>query len=136
MRIVSGLAGALFLTACGQPQPAAEQSDTAPGAPQTATAQRPPAFQQCVVCHADTPGAPRRSGPNLHGVMGTQAGTVPADFAFSDSMKKAGFTWDRAKMDAFIEHPAVVVPGTRMVFRGEKDPARRKAIVDYLETLK
>lgn len=125
--------GASLLAACGggSDQPANGGESTAA----TASA-RPPEFQQCAICHADKPGAPRRTGPNLVGIAGTKAGTVPADFAFSAAMKASNIVWTREKLDAFIEHPSAVVPGTRMMFMGVRDPAQRKTIVDYLETLK
>lgn len=134
MRRTLFVAGALALLAgCGK---AENKGDTtAPDSTQTASA-RPAAFQPCTVCHSDKKGDPNRLGPNLFGVMGTQAGTHAAGYSYSPAMKAAGFTWDRDRLDAYLTFPAAVVPGTRMAYPGQKDPAKRKAIIDYLETLR
>lgn len=129
--------GALaLLTACGKADK--EADTTAPDIAEPAAViagARPAEFQPCTVCHTDGKGEANRMGPNLYGVFGSKAGTTPASFSFSPAMKSAGFTWDREKLDAFLEMPAKVVPGTRMVYPGQKDPAKRKIIIDYLETL-
>lgn len=133
MKSLMVLGGASLLAACGGGSDQATGND---GSAVTTASARPPEFQQCAICHADKPGAPRRTGPNLVGVVGTKAGTVPPDFAFSDAMKASNIVWTREKLDAFIEHPSAIVPGTRMMFMGVRDAAQRKTIVDYLETLK
>ncbi|RJF85447.1 c-type cytochrome [Sphingomonas cavernae] len=125
-----------LLAACGKSEKADETApDMATPAAVIASA-RPAEFQPCTVCHTDKKGDPHRLGPNLFGIMGTKAGTHAAGFAYSPGMKEAGFNWDRAKLDAYLEMPAKVVPGTKMVYPGQKDPAKRKVIIDYLETLR
>ena len=98
------------------------------------------AFRVCASCHTTAPrgtreGDMRMVGPNLHGIVGQPAAAVPG-FAYSQAMRNSGLVWDEAALDAFIEHPQTVVRGTRMSFFGEPDPEKRKAIVDYLKTLK
>lgn len=131
--------GALaLLAACEKTEktqePAADAGNAAPAA-ETASA-RPAEFQPCTVCHSDKQGDPNRLGPNLFGVVGSKAGTHAAGFNYSPAMRAAGFTWDREKLDAYLTFPAGTVPGTRMVYAGQKDPAKRKIIIDYLETLR
>ena len=36
---------------------------------------------------------------------------------------------------AFVAAPAQTVPGTRMFYAGQKDPAKRAALIAYLKTL-
>ena len=94
----------------------------------------PPAFAQCAACHATTPG--RTSfGPNLVGVGGRRAARV-AGYAYSEPLRKAGITWDAATLDRWLTSPQRTVPGTRMPFGGMADRAARKAVIDYLMTLK
>ena len=57
-------------------------------------------------------------------------------YAYSDPLKNAGLTWDEATLDKWLTAPMTMVPGTKMVFPGMPDPARRKAVIDYLNTLK
>lgn len=105
------------------------------GVAQTAPAAAPPAFLQCKACHATTANAPRGLGPSLFGVMGTQAGKRPG-FAFSPALANSGLKWDRANLEAFITNPRTKVPGNRMAYAGMANPAQRKAVLDYLQTLK
>lgn len=115
------------------PAPAA----SAPAASEVVAAAlpRPAAFAQCAVCHTDKQGQKSGFGPNLFGVAGTRSGEL-AGYSFSPAMKSAGVVWNRETLDSFIASPQAVVPGTKMAFAGVKDPAKRKAIVDYLLALK
>ena len=159
MRIELGLmcAALMLLSACGQPSapaPAeAPQLDTsaAPAAdslvtPEIATRLKAlPApynaadytngrrvFAQCRSCHQTAVGAPGSVGPNLHGVFGRKAGTA-AGYAFSPVMKNAGWTWDEAQLDKWLENPAKDLPGTRMTFAGLRDPDARRDVIAYLK---
>ncbi len=105
------------------------------GVAQTAPAAAPPAFLQCKVCHATTANAPRGLGPNLFGVVGAQAGKRPG-FTYSPALTNSNLRWDRANLEAFITNPRTKVPGNRMAYAGMANPAQRKAVLDYLQTLK
>jgi cytochrome c len=94
----------------------------------------PAAARQCALCHTFEKGGARMAGPNLFGIVGEKAGVRPG-FAFSPAMKASGIVWTPETIDAFIAEPQKVVPGTRMAFAGESDPARRRAIVDYIQSL-
>ena len=107
--------------------PAAEAATEIPAGP-------PPAFAQCISCHAVQPGK-NGVGPSLAGVFGRKAGEAPG-YAFSAGLKAAGLTWDAATLDTWLANPKAVVPGTRMVFPGMPDAARRQQVIAYLETLK
>jgi cytochrome c len=95
----------------------------------------PPAFAMCKACHTVTKGGSAGLGPNLSGVVGATAGGK-AGFAYSPAMKASKLKWTRANLDKFLADPAGTVPKTKMMMPGTKDPAKRKAILDYLETLK
>ena len=92
-------------------------------------------FSRCAACHTVQKGGPNGLGPNLFGVMGRKAGSKP-DFGYSAAMKNAGFTWTPQKLDAYIAHPADVVPGNHMAFAGIPDARQRADVVAYLGTLK
>jgi len=93
------------------------------------------AFQRCAICHRDAKDASNGLGPNLFGVVNRKAGTV-AGFNYSAAMKNSGITWSTDKLEAYIEHPAAVVPGNRMAFAGIRDAGQRADVVAYLATLK
>lgn len=116
------------------PTPSASAKPAAGGMAAAAAPATPPvAFNQCKVCHSVEKGD-HGLGPSLAGVYGTKAGDIPG-FDFSDAMKKSGLTWNAANLDKYLENPQGVVPGTKMSFGGIKDPAKRKAVIDYLKTL-
>jgi cytochrome c len=88
----------------------------------------------CSVCH-DTELGKNKLGPSLAGIVGRPSGDI-ADFSYSSAMQSAGITWDEKTIDQYIADPRALVPGNKMLFPGVKDPAERKAIIDYLKTLK
>lgn len=90
---------------------------------------------QCAVCHSTTNPGKKLMGPTLAGVSGRKAAMVPG-FAYSPAMKGAKLKWDKATLDRYLADPRRTVPGTKMVYGGVKDPAKRAAIVQYVLTLK
>lgn len=132
-----GMAG---LAACGgSKQPAAQQEATqaageaaAPAEP--ATASPPQAFMQCVACHSPKAGV-NGVGPSLFGVVGRKAGTLPG-YAYSDALKTWGKDLTPEELDKWLTAPMKDVPGTKMIFPGLPDAAKRKEVIDYLATLK
>lgn len=89
--------------------------------------------QRCQACHAIKPGASALLGPNLAGVVGRKAGST--DFRYSPALKATNIKWNVASLDQFLTKPSKLVPGTRMVL-SVTDPAQRKAIIDYLATVR
>lgn len=92
----------------------------------------PPAFMVCRSCHSTQAGQ-NGIGPTLAGVVGAKAGATPG-YAFSPALRASGITWDRASLDTWLQGPMKMVPGTKMVLP-VSDPQKRRAIIDYLETL-
>lgn len=95
---------------------------------------RPSAFAQCAACHSTDPGK-NLYGPSLAGVAGRKAAVLPG-YSYSTALTKSGLVWNRATVDRWLTSPKKAVPGTRMTFNGISDPVTRKAVVDYLLTLK
>lgn len=116
--------------------PAAPSLPPAPVAPPPIVASTPPpAFASCGGCHSIEQGAPHKMGPNLFGVVGSQAGSQ-AGYAYSPAMSGAGIVWTESSLDAFLAAPREVVPGTRMAAPPVRDAGARRAIVEYLASLK
>ncbi|TCS67234.1 cytochrome c [Primorskyibacter sedentarius] len=91
-------------------------------------------FNQCKGCHQVGAGAENRIGPHLNGVFGRHAGGLDG-FAYSKGMQRAasdGMEWDLRRLDAYLENPRALVSGTRMSFRGLKNPADRDDVLAYL----
>jgi len=92
-------------------------------------------FQRCAICHRVDKGGGNGLGPNLFGIAGRKAGTV-AGFSYSAAMKNSGIVWTADKLQAYVAHPAQLVPGNRMAFAGIVDAGQRADVVAYLATLK
>jgi cytochrome c len=91
-------------------------------------------FKQCKICHQVGPTAKNGVGPEQNDVFGQKAGARPG-FNYSDAMKNSGLTWDEATLDKYLENPKAVVPGTKMVFVGLKNPQDRADVIAYLKQL-
>lgn len=86
----------------------------------------------CRSCHTLTEGGPNLTGPNLHGVFGSKAGTKEG-YTYSAAIKAAGFTWDAAKLDQWLADPKGFMPGTKMTFLGIKAPQDRIDLIAFLK---
>lgn len=89
-------------------------------------------FALCSACHTTVKGGSNLTGPNLHGLFGSQAGTRPG-FAYSDALKTSGWTWDAARLDRWIADPQAALAGNKMVFVGVKDAGQRADLIAYLK---
>jgi cytochrome c len=90
--------------------------------------------QVCGGCHSFARIGAAKFGPNLYGVVNRRKHSFPG-FAYSEGMQTKTGQWTFAEIDAFITNPKAFVPGTRMSFAGEADPAKRADIIAYLRTL-
>ena len=90
--------------------------------------------RQCGMCHAVVPGK-NMIGPSLSGIIGRKAGTVP-NFRYSAANRDSGITWDAAQLDPYLTSPKAVIPGTTMIYVGQKDAQQRADLIAFLQTLK
>ena len=88
---------------------------------------------QCATCHTNNLTDPARQGPSLFGIVGRRAGSVEG-FHYSAGFAKADFTWDDARLDAWMINPQAMIPGAVMAYRQAK-PEIRAAIIAYLKEL-
>ena len=100
-----------------------------------AAASAPPGFAVCAACHTTSEDGANGMGPNLRGIVGRKAGTLRS-FKYSAAMAKSGIIWSPAELDAFLTAPRKRIPNINMAYFGIPDPAKRKAIISYLGTLK
>ncbi|MEW9855153.1 c-type cytochrome [Novosphingobium sp. M1R2S20] len=97
------------------------------------TGQPPAAFAVCRSCHTVVPGR-HGIGPSLAGIWGKEAASLPG-FGYSEALRSSGIVWNAETLDTWLKAPTKMVPGTRMIV-GIPNAEGRKAIIDYLETLK
>ncbi|MEM1161681.1 MAG: c-type cytochrome [Pseudomonadota bacterium] len=87
-------------------------------------------FKKCKACHKLDEGA-HGVGPSLHGVVGRGVGGIDG-FGYSGAMANFGGDWTLAQLGDFLEKPSNYIPGTKMVFKGFKDPQDRVDLIVYL----
>ncbi len=89
-------------------------------------------FKKCLVCHAIGPGAKNKIGPELNGLDGRKAGTVPG-YNYSDANKNSGIVWDDATFKEYIKDPRAKIPGTKMTFPGIKNEQEINDLWAYIK---
>jgi len=87
----------------------------------------------CGTCHAVDP-AQKKMAAHVKGVVGRKSASVQGA-SYSPAMKAAGWTWDKAKLEAYLADPRKALPGTTMMI-GVANAQDRADIIAYLETLK
>jgi cytochrome c len=89
-------------------------------------------FKTCRTCHRIGEGATNFVGPELNGVVGRKAGSVPG-YHYSDANMNSGLTWDEATLTKFLRSPREVVPGTKMAFPGLQNDDDVANVIAYLK---
>lgn len=91
-------------------------------------------FVKCKGCHQIGEGAENKIGPHLNGIFGRKAAGLEG-FNYSKSLERAGSSgleWHADTLSAYIENPRAFASGTRMSFRGMKNPEERADVIAYL----
>lgn len=85
--------------------------------------------RKCATCHKMEK---HGIGPMLKGIFGRQAGGT--DYAKYKALKGADFTWDEAKMDAWIANPKKFIGKSTSMAGKIKKAEDRAAIIEYLKS--
>lgn len=92
------------------------------------------AFRACRSCHQVGDGARNGAGPMLNGIYGSAAAHVEG-FRYSPTFveaRDAGLVWNDETLTAFLLDPRGYLSGTRMAYRGLRNPEDAEAIIAYL----
>ena len=88
-------------------------------------------FRKCALCHAVGDDAQNKVGPELNGLDGRRAGSVPG-FLYSEAHAHSGITWSKSTFTQYIRDPRAMVPNTKKVFAGIKDEQEAEDLWAYL----
>jgi len=88
-------------------------------------------FKLCGSCHTLVEGGQNLVGPNLHGIIGREAGSL-ASYEYSSTLEDASFAWTPELLEEWLANPKTFLPGNNMTFAGVRRPADRHAVIAYL----
>ena len=96
------------------------------------------AYQKCYSCHATERGNNGLEGPTLHRIVGRR---VAAERGVEYSRALRAYAakqprWTVRLLDRYIADPNKAVPRTRMNFPGMRDAKERRALLQYLKSLR
>ncbi len=89
-------------------------------------------FKKCLACHRIGEGAKNLVGPELNGLDGRKAGTVPG-YNYSEANKNSGITWNETTFKEYIKDPRGKVPNTKMIFPGIKNEKEVSDLWAYIK---
>ena len=90
--------------------------------------------KECTRCHQVGANAKNRIGPQLNGIFGRQAGTVPGFKNYSDALRQSGIIWTPENFRSFVKDPKAMVIGTTQVYKGLKDDESVTQLIEFLKT--
>lgn len=90
-------------------------------------------YRACAACHKLEAGA-NAVGPYLHGVVDRDIGSVDG-YAYSAALGEKEGAWTAENLSGFIAAPSDWAPGTKMAYRGMKDPEDRANLIAYIDSI-
>lgn len=94
-------------------------------------------YKRCSTCHPLDKGK-NGIGPSLWNIYSSKAGAVPG-YAYTQALKNSGVTWSEENLDKHLLDVPGFIPGNRMgklYKNGVKDASERKAVIEYLKSLR
>jgi cytochrome c len=125
-------AAAALLLCAGAAQ--AQATDPAMGGPGDPVHGQVLFKSRCAICHQPDKAGKNGVGPALWGVYGRAATASANKFNYSAALKASGVVWTPDKLNHWIQKPASLVPGVKMVLPPVTAPQDRADIIAFLRT--
>lgn len=87
----------------------------------------------CGACHTLADDGRNRQGPLLSGLFTRNSGTQEKYTKYSPGLKNAAWAWTPEQLDLWLTDPKALVPDTFMTAYKQKDPEKRKLIIEYIK---
>ncbi len=87
----------------------------------------------CAACHAVADDGRNRQGPLLAGLFSRKAGSLESYTKYSKGLKGAAWQWTPEQLDLWLTDPKALVPDTFMGAYKQKDPEKRKIIIEFIK---
>jgi cytochrome c len=87
---------------------------------------------RCNMCHSTQEGGAQEIGPNLHGLFGRQAGSLP-EYNYSADLRASHIVWNAQTLDEYLADPHRGRPGDKMPYPGLSSKTDRDDLITYLE---
>jgi cytochrome c len=85
---------------------------------------------KCGGCHSVDA---NRIGPLHRGIVGREVASAPG-YDYSRALKQLHGVWTAERLDAWLQGPQMLAPGSKMYFTVD-DPVQRREIIAYLAKL-
>lgn len=90
-------------------------------------------WRNCRSCHSLEAGV-SGTGPSLYGVVDRAVGSEEG-YGYSGALVAVAEVWDVDALNGFLENPKGYAPGTKMGYKGLKEPEDRADLILYLDSL-
>jgi cytochrome c len=84
------------------------------------------------MCHELRAGDSTKYGPNLHGVFGRKAGSLPG-YDYSLDLRRSSIVWNAQTLDEYLADPHSGRRGDKMPYPGLSSKTDRDNLIAYLE---
>ena len=130
LKVYAAISARLFFAGSAQ----AQAIDPAMGGPGDAAHGLVLFKARCAICHQPDKTGKNGVGPALWGAYGRAATASANKFNYSAALKASGVVWTPDKLNQWIQKPASLVPGVKMVLPPVTKPQDRADIIAFLKT--